>query len=376
MLRIGKGYIVRKDGMSRLCADITYDDHEITLWFAVNISQEEYLSIGRADAFVMALLPMAMRENYDIVCEDPISERLLYQLNNYLIPTLDFEESCYHLIQINAPFTTKQYSSYGAIGTGFSGGIDSLYTIMRHNSESEYPITHLAIFNCGTLVFKHRNAFLESCQRARCFGEEQNLQVICVDTNLHMVLLEKYINVYTFRLVACTLALQGLFKMYLISSGPNAAECELDPKYCARYDLLTVNCVSTESLNFYLSGVETTRGKKLEALADWEPSWRWLHPCTRGIVGKTNCGSCKKCICDLTTLYALGKLERYKAVYDINEYLSHLPQRIGFVLAKQGSHSYTETQRLLKERNVPVSSAAYIYEKQFRRAIQYQEALK
>lgn len=373
MLRIGRSYILKKEGDSYLCADIAFDQQETTLWFAVDEIFEDSLSVGRSDAFVMALLPKAMKDGQDIMCEDPISERLCYQLNHYLIPTLAFEGSCYYPIRINAPFTQKKYLGKRAVATGFSGGVDSLYTIMRHNVECEYPITHITVFNCGTAVFNSTDAYAEGCQRAKNFGKEQGIEVVCVDTNIHKVIWERYDKVYSFRLIACALALQGLFKIYLLSSGPNAAEFELDLQICDRYDLLTVNCASTESLCFYLSGMETKRGKKLELLTDWEPSWRWLHPCTRAAITSHNCGQCKKCICDQTTLYALDRLGRYEAVFDVDYYLKHLPQRIGFVLAKSGSRSYAETQQLLQERNVLIPQTAYIYAEQFRRAMHSQE---
>lgn len=88
MLQIGNLYLQHTDGQARLCADITLNGRGTTLWFGVNEAQAEYLCPQRSDAFVMALLPTAMRGGYSITCETPMSERLHYQLENYLIPTL------------------------------------------------------------------------------------------------------------------------------------------------------------------------------------------------------------------------------------------------------------------------------------------------
>lgn len=377
ILCIGKSYIVRKERFSRLCADITIGKRGIRFWFAVDTSQEDSLCVGRADAFVVAFLPMAMRGNYDIACEDPMSERLLYQLNNYLIPTLAFAGGTYHLIHISAACTKKKYLSQGAVGTGFSGGVDSLYTIMRHDVSSEYPLDYIAVFNTGNIEKGFgKHTFWESCKEARYFADEQNLRIVCVDTNFLEVLPEDYSFVYSFRNLSCALALQGLFSVYLLASGYSAARFKLRLNRCSCYDFLTTNCVKTESLAFYLSGAEAERWEKIEMLTEWVPSYHWLHPCTAGIVGQHNCGHCRKCIRDLTILYALGKLERYQAVFDVNEYLQYLPQRIGVVLAEQGSDSYAKTQQLLKERNALIPQASYIYEKQFRRAMRNLKALE
>ena len=164
MLRIGKTYLKRLDGSTRLCADISANGRGITLWFSVDSSQEEWLALGRADAFVMALLPGAMRGGHEIVCEDHMSERLHSQLVNGLIPTLAFAGELYHPIQITAPLTAEKLENHGAVGTGFSGGADCLYTIMSHGKDSEFPLTHIAVFNNGHIW--GRDTFQIACKRS------------------------------------------------------------------------------------------------------------------------------------------------------------------------------------------------------------------
>lgn len=371
MMKIGKTYLVRDAGMSRLCADIIMDRHKTTLWFAVDSKQEEYLCVGRADAFVMALLPAAMRSGNDLICEDVLSERLHYQMCDYLMPTLEFAGDLYHQIRIKAPLTTQKYFSHGAVGTGFSGGIDCLYTIMQHGEKCEFPLTHIAVFNSGVFEGeKYRNIFTGSCQKASCFAQEQGLQTVFVDSNIKDVLPERFLDVYSFRNLAFALALQGLFSIYLLSSGHDAGNFKLDLRNTATYDVLTVNCASTESMSFYLSGAETKRWKKIDELTHWEASWKWLHPCISIATENHNCGRCRKCIRDMTTLYALGQLEHYDAVFDIKDYKRHFSERVAFVMANRGNHLFDETLELLERRKVDIPQKAYLYEKQFRRAVQ------
>lgn len=300
-----------------------------------------------------------------------MSERLHTQLVNGLIPTLAFAGELYHPIKITAPLTAEQMPNPGAVGTGFSGGADCLYTIMSHGGDSEFPLTHIAVFNNGHM---DKNGFQILCRHARRFAEEQELRLAVVDSNIDDTLGERFLDVYSFRNYACALALGRLFSVYLLSSGHDAAHFTLDLRNSASFDLLTARYVSTESLTFYHAGEEAKRVEKLTALSDWEPSWRWLHPCFRQGIDQINCGRCKKCVRDMTTLYALGRLERYREVYNIEDYLQHLPQRLGVLLAHSDGHLYDETVRLLKDRNIPIPEKAFVYERQFRLAMRRLEA--
>lgn len=371
MLRIGKIYTHRTDGQARLCADISRNGRGITLWFGVEESQEDFLCTQRSDAFVMALLPAAMRGGHRIICETPMSQRLHYQLTNYLIPSLCTAGDWYHPVTIQAPLTAEKISNKGGVGTGFSGGVDCLYSIMTHGKNSDYPLTHIALFNVG--VFEgpgFREGFRKSCGNARGFADEMGLELVGLDSNISEVLPERFLDVYSFRNLAGAMALQGLFSVYLLSSGHDVANFYFDLHNSATYDLLTVHCAQTESLSVYLSGAQTPRSGKLNALSGWMPAHRWLHPCVYGHVGEKNCGHCKKCARDMTTLYALGTLERFGAVFDIAAYKKALPQRLGFVLANRGNHLYDETLALLKQREIEIPSAAYIFEKQFRKFLE------
>ncbi len=391
MIHIGKSYIQRVDSTSRLCADITIGDRRNTLWFSVDRSQESYLCVGRADAFVMAFLAAAMRGNHTMVCDDPMSERLHYQLSQYLIPTLAFAGKYYHRFHISAPLTSKPYPNKDAVGTAYSSGVDSLYTIMRHGRDYEYPISHLVVYNSShydQFGKKRQEMFLANCRQAVLFAQTYGLQTVIVDTNFFEVLGgESRMTVFSFRNVACTLALQGLLSHYLVSSAGSenlfTLDCikEADHSANYRFDRLTLANCHTESLTLFFSGTEVERWQKLQALTTWKPSMQWLHPCFFAPADKMNCGHCTKCICDMVTLYAFGMdvLNRYSTVYDIPDFLRQLPQRIAYVLVNADSDrvSFGQAYRAkgalqaLRENKAYIPPAAYVYEKLFRRTMNH-----
>lgn len=319
MIRIGKAYMVRRHGKSRLCADISIGVKRRTLWFAVDSIQEKYLCKDRADAFVMSLLPIAMRERHEIICEDFMSERLQYQLNEYLIPALINKEDL-GVVRIHASIAKGKYSNKGAIGTFFSGDANSLYTIMNHGRGCEYPLTHIVVFNVGAFgKFRGLNKFKNECSQAEKFAKEQNLKIICVDTNIYKVLHENLTEVCSFRKIACIFALQGLFSIFLLPAQYDAANFKLDLLDAARYELLTANCASTQSILLYCDGSEVSHFEKIKVLTEWEPSWRWFHPCINKSIVRYNCGHCVSCVRDLTILYKLKRLECYQDVFKIKK---------------------------------------------------------
>lgn len=375
MIHIGTSYIQCVDGISRLCADVTVNECHGTLWFAVKNDQEEYLAAGRADAFVMVMLASAMRHSYDIVCEDPMSEQLHYQLCSSLIPALASAGMLYRRIAIHAPLTSESYPNKNATGTGFSGGADCLYTIMTHGKDSEYPLTHIAVFNAVTFQKYgngYRELFRKTCSAAERFAFEQGLETVFVDTNFYEILAENDTNSFcSMRHFACALALRGLFSRYYISSFVSAHEFCLDTAIDANYDLLSTSCVSTESLTFYSSGSEVLRCEKLIRLSDWEPSYRWLHACFgKRIVGQRNCGICKKCKEAQTILYALGKLDRYKAVFDVEQYKKRFPEHLAYIMANQDDPRARQVMQVVRAQNIPVPSRVYALERQIRHAVQ------
>lgn len=278
MLEIGKPYLNFQKGKIRFCADIMADERRFTLWFAVGCSRAKYFVPGRSDAFLMALLPYAMAGGHEVRCAGAISERLCYQLNHYLIPALSSAGAEYRLIAIDAPLVREACQNRGEVGAAFSGSVDALYTIMSHDRECECPLTHIVVLNAGIFEGKEgRKEIRERLWQARGVARRRNLAVVRVDTNLQEELTEDLCRVYPFREIACALALQGLFSVYLLSSGYDVSHFRMKGEEAAAFNLLTAGCASTESLTFYPSGVEQKRWKKREALDKWPKVKRLLR---------------------------------------------------------------------------------------------------
>ena len=207
MIKIGKPYVKEMPNSTRLCASVNYDGSDHEIWYGVEKKYAEFLCWERADAFLLAFLPYAMAFEHDIVIDAPVSERLYYQLVNYYIPCLAKFTHYYSAIQIDC--TELDSTNFGinasGVATGFSAGVDSFYSVLKHldNEEEEYKLTHLTFFKVGATgsfggekaerVFKHRvNQFKE-------YATLHNLEFVIVDSNISEHARMSYNYIHTFR---------------------------------------------------------------------------------------------------------------------------------------------------------------------------------
>ena len=139
MLLIHNIHTENEGTLSRLCADINISGKDggiSTVWYEVENEWAQYLCDERADAFVVAILPLAMAFGHDIKVEGkPLSERLYWQLEQIYIPALAKFSKYYRPIKINCSLDAKVFDSF-AVGTGFSDGVDSFFTFYNNFQKS------------------------------------------------------------------------------------------------------------------------------------------------------------------------------------------------------------------------------------------------
>jgi hypothetical protein len=309
------------------------------LWFAVPKEYKQYLCSERADAFVAAMLWYAMVTESDIESESPISMRMVFGIRYHLVPALMKEENGFHHhIRILCDTIDTPYPNVGAVGTGMSCGVDSIYSLDLYNSPDvppDYKLTHLGYFNMGAIFHPDRASHKvysmkefyettdkmseEKLKNAQQVAELSNLSLLYVKSNLDS---DYYRGAYgdtgVYRNCACVLAVQGLFnKYYCSSAGSNAFDLKLN-KGSEWYESLLCNVLSTESLDFLLSDY-ATRIEKMETLVSDQLSHKFLDVCFRF----NNCGECSKCLRTLVTLDIMGALDMYSEVFDIKKYKSN-----------------------------------------------------
>lgn len=118
----------------------------------------------------------------------------------------------------------------------------------------------------------------------------------------------------------------------------------------AFYELVIQDVLSNQNITLSAPGVEIPRIEKLRRLSDFEPAQKMLHVCVRN--SKNNCMTCGKCVHVVTALDALGTLDRFGAVFDLQYYREHKDEFWGQVIYRaQLDVHYAEVFTVLKQSN-------------------------
>mgnify|MGYP007132130948 FL=1 len=143
--------------------------------------------------------------------------------------------------------------------------------------------------------------------------------------------------------------MQKFFKNYYYASGYPISSFSI--KQCdtgsAHYEAFTASMLSTESTDFYITGLEKTRLEKVDFISKFPITYDNLNVC---YYGENNCGHCEKCVRTQFELMALGKLELYKNVFDIPKFYRDKNKYMDYVLKHQNKDYYAEILSLMKKK--------------------------
>jgi hypothetical protein len=345
---LSKPYTLNNNGKIRLISDIKTDNDEFSLWYEVEEKYAQYLVTERCDPFVLVLLPWIMmkankiQQKVILECEGRISAKLLHQLSHYYIPVLSGAIPYYSAIQVNAEEDVRKLPCAEAVGTGISCGVDSSYTIAKYkdNPLQTYRLTHVVYNNIGTYGGFQSEAEIKLQDKTRQIAQDTGLEYIIMTSNVCLTLYNAaHAPIVPAVFHSVVLALQKLFSIYYYSSAFVAKDFNLNEADAAYYDLLNVHCFSTENTLFYSSGIELTRLKKLDYIADISFVQDNLFVCLNTNKGY-NCGNCAKCTRTMAELEILGKLNKFGKVFDVDAFRKNEGYHWGYVLLKSKSDRF------------------------------------
>ena len=347
IMKIGKPKSTITAGETRLSAKVSFQGVEDECFYSVPAQFAGLADLSSSNAFLVGMLYPAMRYGENIEVEGTVSARLLFNLNEYLVPLMAECDSRLKRITITASATDdKGSAAASAVGTGFSGGIDSFATIYEHferPAPEGFKLTHLFFFNVGAHGIPKKPGDMETIERQfharfdkfRGFPEEAGLPFVPVDSNVHKFHPWGHLEVATFATVSAVMFLQrGIRRYFLASSGHTYRQLWKflgdggRPDAIERLNMMLLPWLSTESLDLVDDGNLYDRSQKTVLVANYPPARKYLNVCYGHDTLDTNCSVCPKCARTLLTLDILGKLDDFAGVFDIQKYKREVRRRL------------------------------------------------
>ena len=326
---VGKLYLEDSpNGKVRLCTNLQFSNRDdYKLWFEYDKIFENYIVTDRADAILFSIVPFCMEEGYNINFTDPISSELYLYFTQLLLPKLSESMEPYAAIELNAKTTDVKLSCEGAAATAISAGVDSLFTILKAD---EYPedcgLKYYTLYNVGAFHIGKkktnpkavRDEFNKKVAAVQKIADKRGIPLIAVDSNISELVGTKYRERVMFNLIGTTLTLQKILGKYYISSSFPFEQFAFNYRHSEMYGLFLTDAANVTGTHFYLVGAEGNRFEKLEYLVNKPETYDILNVCWHDVAH--NCGKCSKCAYTMLILDALGHLEDYSPVFDVEYY--------------------------------------------------------
>ena len=168
-MTIGKPIAKRTAEGTVLSAAVSFQGITDECFYSVPAEFAGLADTESSNCFLVGMLYPAMRYGEDIRVEGRVSAKLLYNLNEYLVPMMAIVDPRLKRIHIEAGSADGNFHPGAkAVGTGFSGGVDSFATIYEHlerPSPEGFRLTHLFFFNVGAHGIPKKPGDMESIGR-------------------------------------------------------------------------------------------------------------------------------------------------------------------------------------------------------------------
>ena len=237
-----------------------------------------------------------MRTPADLVVHGAASPSLLRNLDEFQAAWVMWHPNHYTHIAIQVDTAQEQSKApTNAVLSGFSGGLDSSFSIFRHRNQN---LGH-AQQNVTTSIFIHGfdislsrvEAYNRAVDRGKNILESLGVALIPMAMNLKQ-LEDNWDHSHGAALASCLMLLQGGFSAGLIaSSAPYSA---ITPE--SGSNPVTDWLLGSASFPIIHDGAGFTRFDKVHMLAHWPSALQNLRVCQRGAERDKNCCRCRKCV--------------------------------------------------------------------------------
>lgn len=260
------------------------------------------------DGFVVGTLLYAMGVGADLHVRGAVTHRLLRNLQEYQGAWHSWFPDRYQFVEIvpdRIAESLPEDSTRTAV-SAFSGGIDSTFTVWRHNnalSENvSYPVKDALLFHGFDIHLNHGKDFQLLVERVQPRLERMGIRLHTVSTNLKELELMPWKYSFSAQMAACLHQYSHAFQYALLAGSepfralilPGGSNPVIDPLF------------SGGEMTLIHDGAGYSRTEKLEMLVKAEAPLDSLRVCWEGKRQDRNCGRCEKCIRTHLSFLSLG----------------------------------------------------------------------
>lgn len=322
--------IITHNNKSKIQCDI--DNKKIYLEFSSEYQNNIYLNY---DGFLILALPIAMKQQKDLIIKGNISYKLYHNIKHYLMKLINIIiPECKFINIIPDEFTYGEKFNNTGVGCGLSCGVDSLCCLEDYyfNDCGPYKLTHVTNFYAG--ASQNEKQFRKRIQNIIEYTKNTSLKILIVKTNFTSINNYGHQKIHILRNLAIPLFFQKLFNKYYYASGQEYPRNNLfysgwDIKNLEvqhiLYDPIIIPLLSTENIEFILHGAQYKRYEKINRIINNKLCHKYLDICVDGKfveVSKSqlNCSKCWKCMGTLYVIEHYNKLDMFKNRFDLNKY--------------------------------------------------------
>ncbi|MGA8260040.1 MAG: PqqD family protein, partial [Arenicellales bacterium] len=295
----------RDDWTYRRAAVVHPDRQRTDLWFAVPVEHSAALA-KNADCFLLAMLLPAMSHKLSLrLCNGTVSGGLVENLMCFQERWNEWRSDfAVTDIQTGVDSSVEPRPASGRIAA-FSGGLDSCYTLFRHNKalESSLPrIEVVAMVHGFDIPLTDSRGFAGAAAKAGCIADEAGAALLPLRTNVRGVYFDgEWDDRHATALAAALTVCSGGYYAGIVSSTMNVGFPAMHGSNPATDPLL-----GSERFQISHFGFEASRFEKFRALSRWPLAIANLRVCWRYEHRDQNCGRCHKCVIALLSLRCLG----------------------------------------------------------------------
>lgn len=275
---------------------VQFDDKQQEIYFR---SENTNLT-PNIEAIVAPMILPAMTTGRKILLDSVISQKFIDNLSVVQDIFHNWEPSSQKIEVRGAKPVQAQANNTERVGAFFTCGVDSFYTLLKHQDE----ITDLIYIHGYDIPLEKKYNLAQVSKRIHRVAAALGKNLIEIETNL-----EPFIGNYSGWVnynLGAALASAG----HLLA--PQIKRIYIPSTYCYQ-DLVPMGSHplldplwSSESLEFIHDGLEATRVEKLRAISDHDVAMQNLRVCWENFNDAYNCCACGKCTRTMVALRIVG----------------------------------------------------------------------